>query len=341
MMSDRPVLSILIVTWNVRDLALACIASIHADRDAPPLEIIVADNASSDGTVAAVVRHFPDVHVLANTQNVGFPRANNQALHVARGRYVLYLNPDTEVRPGTLGTCIRELEANPDVGLTGCRLEYADGSIQYEGARNAYRFRHLVYELLYLHMLFPGSRVFGHHRMGDWDHRGTRDVEALNGAFMMAPRELALRVGGLPEDLFMYHEDLSFCLRIRRAGYRIRYLGNVRTIHHCGQSSQRSAARLGLLEVECKQRFIQESDGPAWAGAARVLLGVRALLRLGICAAGALLPTSWKARYPRVFDAQLYWLQLRWCIRPQSVSIHMPRPPESASEPLRMGAWPS
>jgi GT2 family glycosyltransferase len=340
-MSGAPVLSVLIVTWNVRDLVLACIDSIRADGDAPPLEIIVVDNASSDGTAAAVVQRFPDVRVLANARNVGFPRANNQALSVARGRYVLYLNPDTEVGAGTLGACVRELEDNPDVGVAGCRLEFADGSVQYEGARNAYRFRHLVYELLYLHMLFPTNRVFGHHRMGDWDHRGTRDVEAVNGAFMMVPRELALSIGGLPEDLFMYHEDLSFCLRIRRAGYRLRYLGGVRTVHHCGQSSRRSPARLGLLEVECKQRFIREADGPAWAGAARVLLGVRALLRLGICAAGTLLPASFRARYPRVFDARLYWLQFRWCIRPASVSAVMPRVPDIAGEPMRMGAWQS
>lgn len=340
-MSSAPMLSILIVTWNVRDLVLACIESICADSDAPSLEIIVVDNASSDGTAEEVVQRFPDVRVLANTQNVGFPRANNQALNVARGQYVLFLNPDTEVCPGTLGACLAELQANPDIGLAGCRLEYHDGSIQYEGARNAYRFRHLMYELLYLHMLFPHSRVFGHHRMGDWDHRGTRDVEAVNGAFMMVPRALALSVGGLPEDLFMYHEDLSFCLRLRRAGYRLRYLGDVRTIHHCGQSSRRSPARLGLLEVECKHRFILEADGPVWATAARAMLGVRALLRLGMCAVGMLLPTAWTRRYPGAFDAGLYWLQLRWCIRRRSVRAYMPSLPESAAEPMRLGAWQS
>lgn len=337
---SSPVLSILIVTWNVRDLVLACIDSIHADPDAPPLEIIVVDNASDDGTAAALVQKYPDVRVLANTQNVGFPRANNQALQVACGQYVLFLNPDTEVHPGTLGACVDELRANPDVGLTGCRLEYADGSVQFEGARKAYRFRHLIYELLYLHVLFPRSRVFADHNMGHWDHRDTRDVEAVSGAFMMVPRTLALSIGGLPEELFMYHEDLSFCLRIRRAGYRVRYLGDVRTIHHCGQSSRSSSAPLGLLEVECKHRFVLEADGPAWAAATRALLGVRALLRLAVSAVGTLLPTAWTKRYPRVFNARLYWMQLRWCVRPQSVSAQMPRMPHAAVAPMRLGAWP-
>lgn len=156
---------------------------------------------------------------------------------------------------------------------------------------------------------------------------------------MMVPRALALSVGGLPEDLFMYHEDLSFCLRIRRTRHRLRYLGSVGTIHHCGQSSRRSPTRLGLLEVECKHRFILESDGPAWATAARMVLGMRALLRLGICAVGTVVPASRKAAYPRVFDASLYWLQLRWCIRPGSVRAHMPRLPDTVAEPLRLGAW--
>jgi GT2 family glycosyltransferase len=339
-MTQSPVLSIIIVTWNVRNLMLACLDSIHADADSPPLEIIVVDNASDDDTARAVVERYPTVRVLANRDNVGFPRANNQALAHARGHYVLFLNPDTEVGPGTLGACVRELEANPDIGLVGCRLESAEGALQYEAARNLYRFRHLVYELLYLHMVFPRSPVFGHHRMGAWDHRGDRDVEAVSGAFMMVPRHLAEQVGGLPEDLFMYHEDLSFCLRVLRAGRRVRYLGGVYTVHHRAQSSSRSSAPLTLLEIECKQRLIAEVDGPAWGTAARVVLGLRAVLRMTIGAVGLLLPQRWKLLYPRVFDIRLYWLQLKWSLRPASVRMHMPRAPELTHEPLRMGSWP-
>jgi GT2 family glycosyltransferase len=338
-MMTRPVLSILIVTWNVRELVLSCLASIQADDSAPPLEIIVVDNASQDGTAQAIVDRFADVRVLANSENAGFPRANNQALVHARGQYVLYLNPDTEVAEGTLAACVRELDSDPGVGLVGCRLESAEGVIQYEGGRRTYRFRHLLYELLYLHMIFPRSRIFVHHNMGEWDHRGTRDVEAVAGAFMMVRRDLAYRVGGLPEDLFMYHEDLSFCLRILRSGYRLRYLGDVRTVHHCGQSSKQSSARLGLLEVECKHRFVCESSGRGWGVLARAVLGLRALVRIGIGISGLLLPRRWKERNPRVFDLELYWLQLRWSLRPASVAMHVPRAPEHVPEPSRLGAW--
>ncbi|HEX2167128.1 MAG TPA: glycosyltransferase family 2 protein, partial [Longimicrobiales bacterium] len=293
----------------------------------------------ADHTAEAVVERYPWVRVLANSDNVGFPRANNQALLHARGEYVLYLNPDTQVRPGTLATCVRELERDSEIGLVGCRLESANGDIQYEGGRKLYRFRHLLCELLYLHMLFRGSRAFDDHRMGAWDHRDERDVEALSGAFMMVPRSLALEVGGLPEDVFMYHEDLSFCLRIGRTGHRVRYLGGVSTVHHWAQSSSRSTARLALLDVECKYRFIRELQGPLWAAAARAALGLRALLRIGIGTVGLLLPARLKAPWPRVFDLPSYWLQLRWSLRPASVAVFMPRAPELTREPRHLGAW--
>ena len=170
--------------------------------------------------------------------------------------------------------------------------------------------------LFYLHMLFPRSRIFGDHRIGHWDHTGRRDVEAVAGAFMMVPRTLAVELGGLPEDVFMYHEDLSFCLRVLRSGRRVRYLGDVATVHHGGRSSGRSAARFGLLEVESKYHYVAEADGPVWAGAARVVLGLRSVIRLGICVVGVVVPWGWKRRYPRVFDWRMHLLQLFWCVAP-------------------------
>jgi GT2 family glycosyltransferase len=338
-MSGAPELSILIVTWNVREHVLACLRSIEADPCAPRLEVILVDNASADGTVEAVLDEFPAVRVLANGQNVGFPRANNQALAVARGRHVLFLNPDTELYAGTLRACMAELDANPDIGVVGCRLELPEGRIQYDCARKLYRFRHLVFELLYLHMIFPRSRIFADQLIGAWDHRGARDVEAVAGAFMMTPREVAREVGGLPDEVFMYHEDLAFCRRVACTGRRVRYLGDVAAVHHGGQSARQSSARLALLETECKYRFIQEVDGPAWAAAARVLLGVRAVLRIGLGVVGLLLPATWKRRYPRVFDIGLYWLQLRWCVAPSWVAGPVPRAPEVLPEVMRLGAW--
>jgi GT2 family glycosyltransferase len=327
-----PKLSVIVVTWNVRELTLACLAAVYRTTAGLPIEVIVVDNGSEDGTTAAVRARFPEARVIANAVNAGFPRANNQGLAAARGEHVLFLNPDTEVGEGAIGACVAELDRDATVGATGCKLLYSDGRIQLECARRPYLLRHLLAETLYLHMLFPTSAVFAHHVMGDWDHEGSRDVEALCGAFLMVRRELAHALGGLPEDLFMYHEDLSFCLRVRRAGWRIRYLGEWSTVHHWRQSSRKSTAALALLEGACKLQLIREAQGSLHAAVGRGVFAVRSLLRLVVAGAGTVLPATSRVRerYPRVFDARRHALQLAWALAPWTVRRLMPRNAERA-----------
>jgi GT2 family glycosyltransferase len=261
---------------------------------------------------------------------VGFPRANNQALARAQCRYVLYLNPDTEVGKGTLAACVRALESDPGVGVVGCRLVYPDGETQLECARHRYLLRDLLSEALWLHMFFPRSGVFNHHLMADWDHRGERDVDAISGAFMMARREVAEAVGGLPEDVFMYHEDLSFCLRVQGAGWRIRYLGDVTTVHYSGRSATRSPARLFLLEGEVKVRLIREAQGRVMGGVARAVFGLRSLVRLLLTAPLKVVPGlgGVRRKYPRVFHLRKHVLQMVWSVAPWAVRSMMPVPDE-------------
>ena len=319
-------LSIVIVNWNVADLVEQCLASIAETAGDLAHEIILVDNASTDNCVARVERRFPSVRILRNNVNVGFPRANNQALAIARGQYVLYLNPDTAVGPGTLAACVSELDADPAVGLVGCRLVLPDGRIQLEGGRRTFHLRHLAIEALYLHMLFPRSRIFGDYLMGWWDHTDVRDVEALAGAFMMVRADLARQLGGLPEDLFMFHEDVSFCLRVLRRGWRIRYRGDVSTLHYSQQSSKRSELRLHLLRTECKLMLIGESQGRLAALAGRVLWAVASFLRAVISLAGPLLPTAAR-KYPRVFDTRAHAYQIVWCLLPFLLRNSVPRAP--------------
>lgn len=323
------VLSIIMVSAvGVRELVLQALRSIAERAPGLPLEVIVVDNASGDGTVVAIREHFPDVIIMENAENVGFAPANNQALAIARGRYVLFLNPDTEVGPGTLQRCVDELERDPAVGMVGCRLMLADGTVQYESARRDYTVSMLVWESLWLHMLRPHHPRFAAHLMGDWDHRGNRDVEAISGAFMMVRRSVAQQLGGLPQDVFMYHEDLSFCLCVRRAGWRIRFLGDVETMHHCGQSSKRSNARLGLLEGEVKVRLVREKYGVLHAAAARGVLTARSVLRIGVAVVGYMPGLGRvRERYPRVFHLQAHALLLAWCLAPALVRPLMPRAP--------------
>jgi len=328
---DPPDLSVIIVTWNVRDLTLDCLRSLDERSGDLDVEAIVVDNASVDGTVTAVRSAFPGVTLIANGGNLGFPAANNAGLEQARGRHVLFLNPDTAVGEGALERCVRELDRDSTVGMVGCQMTLPDGSVQYEGARRAYRLRHIVWEAFYLHELFPRSALFAHQLIGDWDHRGSRDVEAILGAFMMVRRELANAVGGLPDDIFMFHEDLGFCLRVRAAGYRIRYLGDVDTLHHVGASRGRAISRLNLLEGEVRVRLIQERGGRVRAAFARPAFAFRSLARLVGALVGRILPgmAALRDKRPKAFDVRVHAIHLLWALAPTSAARFLPRADES------------
>jgi GT2 family glycosyltransferase len=324
-MTGAPKLTVIIVTWNVRDYTLACLDAVRRETAHVATEIIVVDNASTDGTAAAVQGAFPEVLVLTNAENVGFPAANNQALARAAGDYVLFLNPDTEVGRGAIAVCLDELERDPGVGVSGCKLVLEDGSVQLECARNPYLLQHLLTETLYLHMLFPGSRWFGHHRMSYWDHEGVRDVEAICGAFMLARTAAARSVGGLPDDVFMYHEDLAFCLRLRRAGWRIRYRGDVSTLHRWRASSRGRGSDLLLLEGIHKLQLIREAQGRHAAAFGRAIFAFRCALRLLIAGVATALPAATlRHRFPRVFDARAHALQLAWTLAPGRMAHRVP-----------------
>jgi GT2 family glycosyltransferase len=315
-------LSIVIVTWNVRALVLDCLDSVFARRDGLALEVLLVDNGSADGTAAAVRQQYPAVEVIEPGENLGFPRANNLAAARARGRHVLFLNPDTVVGEGALRACVDALDSDPAVGVVGCRLVYPDGVVQLESGRRIYRLRHLATELFYLHLLFPRSRLFAHQVIGEWDHRDDRDVEAVSGAFLMARREVVAAVGGLPDDLFMYHEDMAFCLRAGRAGWRVRFLGSVDTVHLGGGSSRQVGdPRMDLLEGEYKLRLIREVEGPVAAAVGRGVFALRSGLRLAVALASYAVPGGrrLRARYGRLLHPRRHWLHLQWSVAPGRV----------------------
>ena len=313
------------------------LVSLYGQEQGLSFEVILVDNDSNDGTVEAVRREYPQVRVLANRGNVGFAHANNQALELARGDLVLYLNPDTEVGPDTLRRCADELRSDPTIGMVGCRLLYPDGSIQYEAARRHYRLTDLLIETPWLHQFFPKHPFFGRVLIGEWDHTDTRDVEAISGAYMMLSRELATSLGGMSEEVFLYHEDLNLCLRVLDRGLRIRYLADVWTIHHTNRSTvgRWNDPDWSLLEVETKHRLVRELQGPVVGAAARAVLGVRAALRTVLASVAAITPGTRgvRARYPTVFNPRRHAAQVLWSISPRLVAHRIPRAPAAESLP--------
>lgn len=272
-------LSILIVNWNVWNDLRECLESIFASSFAEEVEVVLVDNASTDGSVPNVRSTFPAVKVIANSANVGFPKANNQALAVAQGEFVLFLNPDTVLPPDTLSGCVSALRSQADIGLLGCKIRYPDGNIQYEGARNFPSLRTIFWEVFYLHMLFPGHPVFGEKLMGDWDHEASRDVPCLLGAFMMGRRSLLQDMGGMDESVFMFLEDVDLCFRTIKSGWRIHYLADYHIIHKSMQSQKKKKRPMTYENATARYEFFRKHHGPVMAMASRLLLLLKGVVR--------------------------------------------------------------
>ena len=233
-------LSIIIVNYNVKDFlenALISIKKAIADIKA---EIFVVDNASEDGSVEMVRQKFPDVKLIVNDKNLGFARANNQALKLAKGKYILLINPDTIVQEDTFKVLISFLESHPECGMVGCKILNPDGTLQL-ACRRSFPTPWVAFtKMAGLSALFPKSKIFARYNLTYLDPDEITEVDAVSGSFMMIRREVYEQVGGLDEDFFMYGEDIDWCYKIKKAGWKIYYVPLTQIIHFKGESTKRS-----------------------------------------------------------------------------------------------------
>lgn len=255
-----PAVSIIIVSWNVRQLLLQCLASLRDAYDGLDTEIIVVDNASSDGTAAAVRAAFPDVQIVANEENRGFTGGNNQGLAVASGRYLFLLNPDTEVQPGALLELWRFMQEHPKVGIAGPRLRYADGSIQ-PSRRRFPTLITLFTESTIVQEYWPGLPWFDRYYLADRPGDGTQPVDWIVGAAMFARREVYEQIGGLDEGFFMYSEELDWCRRAVKAGWQVVYHPAAEVMHHEGRSSEQVVAARHIRFFSSRVRYTRKYHG--------------------------------------------------------------------------------
>ncbi len=228
-------LSIVIVSWNVKDKLRECLKSVKEYAGDIAYEVFVVDNASKDGTVEIVEKEFPWVHVIANNENFGFAKANNQAIRLSQGRYVLLLNPDMRAFEGTLPGMVQFMdeERNAKVGVAGCRLVSEKG----ETVPHVRRFPQLsdqIAIMLKVPHLFP--KVLDHYMMKDFDYSKEAHVDSIRGSFFMIRRELLDKIGMLDEGFFIWFEEVDFCKRTIEAGYEIAYTPQVKAVDYVGQS---------------------------------------------------------------------------------------------------------
>lgn len=243
--SSKPVLSIILVNWNTREILRNCLTSIYTHTSGLSFEVFVVDNGSSDGSVQMVKNCFPQVLLLANSDNKGFAAANNQALALAKGEYVLLLNSDTYLLDNSLLKVIEFARQHPEAGLFGCRVLNADGTLQptcfqYPSLLN------LFLQTFYLSKLFPKSRFFGRERMTWWDRNDVREVEVITGCFLLVRAEVIRQIGLLDESFFMYGEETDWCYRARRAGWKLLFTPEARIVHLGGASSRQNRPEMVL-----------------------------------------------------------------------------------------------
>jgi GT2 family glycosyltransferase/glycosyltransferase involved in cell wall biosynthesis len=232
-----PQVSVVIVSYNCRATLTSCLESLSADETAPPTEVIVVDNGSVDGTVAAVEARFPWVRIIANHANVGFARAMNEGLSLARGEIVLALNPDTVVPAGALSKSVAELERHPDVGMLGVKLVRPDGTFDHACKRGFPTVTSALFYFLGLSRLRPRSPHFAQYTAGQLGEDETGTVDAINGAFMLVKREAVDEVGPMDERYWLYAEDIDWCRRFWDSGWKVLYWPGVHIIHRKGGSS--------------------------------------------------------------------------------------------------------
>ena len=234
-------LSVVIVNYNVRYFLEQCLLSVQKAIDGLEAEVFVVDNASSDGSEAYIRPRFPWVKWIGNADNPGFSKANNQAIKLSQGEYVLLLNPDTVVAEDTFSKCVRFMDDHPDAGALGVHMIDGRGNFLPESKRGLPTPAVAFYKIFGFAAFFPKSKTFGKYHLGYLPENETNEVEVLSGAYMFMRRTALDKSGLLDEDFFMYGEDIDLSYRIIKAGYKNYYFADTTIIHYKGESTKKGS----------------------------------------------------------------------------------------------------
>jgi hypothetical protein len=239
-----PELSIIVVSYGTRALTLACLESVERETRDLAHEMLVVDNASPDGSAAAIAARFSGIRLWAEKTNLGFAAACNLAAAAAQGKYLLFLNPDAEVKDRAIEHLVAFAKRRPEAGIWGGRTLYADGTLN---PMSCYR-RETLWSLFCrasgLATLFRRSPLFHAHTYAGWIRDSEREVDIVTGGFLLIAREAWQRLGGFAPEFFMYGEDVDLCLRARALGYRPRFTPEATIVHHGGGARKDDATKL-------------------------------------------------------------------------------------------------
>jgi GT2 family glycosyltransferase len=242
MNTTAPMVSVIIVSWNAREYLRQCLASLTPDACRYPMEIIVVDNASHDGSPDVVTKEFPHVRLIQTGANLGFAKANNIGIAASTGRYLALVNSDVKVLNDCITRLVDYCEKNPQVGMAGPRITGGDGKLQ-RSCRGFPNLWNMLSRALALDTIFPRNKLFAGFSLTYWPHDELRPVDILSGCFWLIRREALAKTGLLDENFFMYGEDLDWCKRFWKNGWKVVFVPGAEAIHYGGGSSANAPLR--------------------------------------------------------------------------------------------------
>lgn len=318
--SDRPAVSVVIVVWNAKKYVMECLESLREHCREVCDEVIIVDNASTDGTPELIAEMFPEFKLIRNPENLGFAKANNIGMEQCSGEYVCLVNSDVKFTSDCLSPILKFLSENPAVGMVGPKMLLPDGRV----ARSTMRFPTVWNQFcraIGLDVAFKKSRVFGGYLMSDFDHQTTTPVDVLNGWFVVVSRTALDRVGLLDPQFFMYGEDVDWCYRFVEAGQRVVFFAEADAIHYGGASSSNAPLRFYLEQCYANWQYWRKHHG--WLAQIAFLgsLAVYHAVRILGAAWGYLVSPSQRPTNLAKIKRALVCLQ--WVSQPQRKPLEM------------------
>lgn len=253
-----PDLSVIILNYNTKDLLRDCLKSVISDKR---IEIIVVDNASTDGSAEMVKKEFPQVKLIVSKKNLGFAAGNNLGIPQAKGRYVLFLNPDTIVMPNTFKEMIKFMDKHPKVSAATCRIELPSGKLDQACHRGFPTPWNAFCHFFGLEKIFPKSRLFAGYSLSYLPLDKIHEIDSGVGAFLMVRRKAGEEINWWDEDYYWYGEDLDFCYRLKQKGWQIMFVPTVKIIHYKGAASgiKKHSQKISTATKETKLRSAKAS----------------------------------------------------------------------------------
>lgn len=269
-------LSIIIVSWNAKDYLENCLKSVFGTIKGIDFEVIVVDNASTDGSPEMVSANFSDVKLIKNDRNIGFGPANNCGIKDTSGDYILLLNPDTLLLENSVANLVNFIRKEETIGVVGPKILNPDGTVQYECARNFPTPLTEFFVLTTLYKRFPRSKIFGRYLMSYWDHSQEREVESISGSCALIKRSALNEVGLFDECFFMYSEETDLFYRIKKKGWKIYFVPSAEIIHHWGKSTQQAPLVMAVKGRRSMELFFKKHYGLGSVLAHRFLVVIAA-----------------------------------------------------------------